>query len=38
MPDFVKIKENMDTSKENLSKIRKIITVNYNESKKLDFK
>ena len=36
--DFEKIKENMDTSKENLSKIRKIITVNYNESKKLDFK
>ena len=36
--DFEKIKVNMDTSKENLSKIRKIITVNYNESKKLDFK
>jgi len=36
--DFEKIKVNMDTSKGNLSKIRKIITVNYNESKKLDFK
>jgi hypothetical protein len=36
--DFEKIKVNMDTSKGNLSKIRRIIIANYKESKKLDFK